>query len=298
MSIHSSSKQQNNKVFVSCIPKAASKADLINYFTNFGSIKSISSIFVIGKKKKRNRCAILESYDFETKQEILQEVHQIQKRYVDCSEYLRGKKLKRYISKIQQNNVYIPWIPKHTTKGEITRSMDRFGPVSKVKFGFSAQDHRLYAIVTFASRGAAEKALEKGVAWLKGESHLIKKYCETKQDGGCFMADQMETHRKKGISKALKSPRFQFRECRTEQIKSKRTDEGELVSSPKFLKREYCSEDCSHNGYYFNQCDTLRAVYDVARRRDFKGVSDNFYRFNYARKAQSEEIDQQFDIRF
>lgn len=172
-------KELNKKIFVAAIPTKSSKDSLLEYFSKFGKINSMSKIFKIGRKN--TNCCILDCESYETKEKILDEVHLFQNRYLDCKEYLRGKKLKSQIEKIQKSNVYIPRIPEKAKKSQLKGALKKvIGEISNIKIGYSVKEQSCYAIVTFAEPELAQKAFEMQSYTIKGFNLEFKEYVQAK----------------------------------------------------------------------------------------------------------------------
>ena len=167
-------KGNQRKIFVTSLPNNTPKAEILNYFSKFGEIKSSSSIFRIGVKS--TKCLVLEFRAKHSKDAVLNQVHSLNGRYLDCKEYLRGRRLKSKIKKLQEVNVFISGLP-DTIRGDGLKSaLSTFGAIESVKIGYCVRDEAHYAIVSFGCKEEAQLALQVGKFEYLGRRFMIRNY--------------------------------------------------------------------------------------------------------------------------
>lgn len=156
----------DRKVFVGSIPKMAKPKDIIEHFKKFGDIKEISPFFKIGKGGKI--CAVIEYKTKKSRDSVLNTTHCLFKRYLDCKEYMRGEKLKQHNAEMKKKNVYLKDIGPELSMEQIRSYFSKFGPITRVKVGFSIKVDCRYGIIYFKNQSTAKKVLEHGMFILEG----------------------------------------------------------------------------------------------------------------------------------
>ena len=163
-----------NKVFITALPHNISKRKIIDYFSNFGRIVDTSSIFRIGVKACKS--IVIEFSKFKERNSVLNQVHKLNDRYIDCKEYYRGEQLKSQIKKLQAVNVFISGLPETVRGDQLKEALGGFGRVRKVKIGFSVKDGLHYAIASFSSKKEAKEALKVAEFVYNGKVYSIRDY--------------------------------------------------------------------------------------------------------------------------
>ena len=111
-----------NTVFVGGVKACFSRVEILNYFSQFGTITSVK----MKKNKRKNNtnrgfCLIRFEHTISARRVIEIKNHTIDGRMVTCREYLKGEKLKK--SKIVKNNrrLYISNLAPETTNAQIMK---------------------------------------------------------------------------------------------------------------------------------------------------------------------------------
>lgn len=149
----------NKKIFVGSIPTSYQKEEVIEYFSVYGEIQGFS--IIVKKSDKDHICGILSCGEEDTTQRILSEKHILRGQILDCHIYLRGSKLKKYLTELNQRNVYVTEIPIDCTFNQLKCVFGKFGKIQNIKFLHSKRVKEKYAIVTFFDIKAAQEALRK-----------------------------------------------------------------------------------------------------------------------------------------
>lgn len=167
------------KIFITSIPAGTTSAEIKEFFSSIGEVEVSSKVFKIGKNRKGS--CILDCKKISTKKKILKSIHLFKNRYLECRDYLRGKKLKQYIEKMKKCTIQVKSIPDPEQKIDIVDVLvKQFGEISRIKIGFNVSTKDHYAVITFEKKSSAQMALEVGVLRTKDFSYEFLPYVEAK----------------------------------------------------------------------------------------------------------------------
>ena len=152
--------RETPRIFVSNIPGNTDRKVMIKYFSQFGRIADASTLYKIGRRGRI--CIEIEFYDLETKNIVLNTVHKIKGRYIDCEEYLTGKRLQSRNLRLREVNVYIPILPPSMDNQQVKEIFERLGKVEQVRMGFSNTLRSNYCVVSFSDKETAQRVVGLG----------------------------------------------------------------------------------------------------------------------------------------
>jgi RNA recognition motif-containing protein len=197
------SSPQKRKIFITGLPNNFKKKDIERYFSAFGLIKGTSTFFRIGARKTRS--LVLECETEETKELILSKVHKLKDRFIHCTEYLRGKRLKSAIESYKNTTIFMKFENKlFAQKVILETELTKFGKLKRIKIGFNYRKNHYYAIASFEFQKSAENLLNRGFIEINNKSIQVTAYRqreieETQQPSGLGRSEIKE--------KALKGPK-------------------------------------------------------------------------------------------
>lgn len=215
------------KVFLGSLPERFEKKLLLEYFEQYGEIKSLK---VLKKGNRCTGCAILVCKTEDTRNIILNSQHKILGRLIECHEYRRGKNLKNYNKELWKRRVYIKGIPEYYQNTDLKEAFSKIGGIKIASISKKREDNPVYAkkkfymgnsgFVTFLREEDAREAVKLRFYYYNGAKFVIFK---------CFSKEETDRFHQKQLEIGEKKPQ------KEEFVYEKKTD---------YLKREAQNKNC------------------------------------------------------
>jgi RNA recognition motif-containing protein len=168
------------KIFVGSIPTNITKQRVLDYFAQYGELTNFS-IVVKPQKGKDHKCGILNCQNEQTLNSILKQPHSLDGNILDCHRYLRGKRLRDYLSTLNRRNVYVTNMPYNTSNKSLSNFFENFGAIQNVRFLYSKKRYKeKYAIITFEEEEVAQELLRMKKVRFRGGWIKLKIYKDKK----------------------------------------------------------------------------------------------------------------------